>query len=320
MQLTSDRKLTLALLVALPLAAATDRQRLLQIHAGVRHGQRRGGRGAVPDARLRRADLAGPGGLLRARRLRHDAAGEPPRPGAGAGDRVPARCCPWPSAGESAGRCRGCTITTWRWRLWRSASSCTSSSPTHAASPAGSTRAPASGSSACSGVDLSSMGQLFWVVWAALFLAAFVAGNIASNQIGRSLLAVKMSAAAAASVGIDVVRAKAFVFADRRAADGPVGRAIRLFRALVQRDFVRHRLLDRAAHDGGAGFAHAGFRRDRRRLHHHHPAGRLRAFRGLQDAHLRHHDGRHHEVHALGAGGRPAGLARRFARWARARA
>lgn len=63
------------------------------------------------------------------------------------------------------------------------------------------------------GIDLSGMSQLFWVVWVALLLAAFAAGNIASNQIGRSLLAVKMSAAAAASVGIDVVRAKAFVFA-----------------------------------------------------------------------------------------------------------
>ncbi len=63
------------------------------------------------------------------------------------------------------------------------------------------------------GVDLSSMGQLFWVVWVALLLAAFAAGNIASNHIGRSLLAVKMSAAAAASVAIDVVRAKSFVFA-----------------------------------------------------------------------------------------------------------
>lgn len=63
------------------------------------------------------------------------------------------------------------------------------------------------------GYDLSSMSQLFWVVWLALLFAAFIAGNIASNQIGRSLLALKMSAAAAASVGIDVVRAKAFVFA-----------------------------------------------------------------------------------------------------------
>lgn len=63
------------------------------------------------------------------------------------------------------------------------------------------------------GLDLSGMGQLFWVVWLALLLAAFAAGNIASNHIGRSLLAVKMSAAAAASVGIDVLRAKSFVFA-----------------------------------------------------------------------------------------------------------
>lgn len=63
------------------------------------------------------------------------------------------------------------------------------------------------------GVDLSAMGQFFWVIWVALILAAFIAGNIASGQIGRSLLAVKMSAPAAASVAIDVVRAKAFVFA-----------------------------------------------------------------------------------------------------------
>lgn len=62
------------------------------------------------------------------------------------------------------------------------------------------------------GIDLSGMGQLFWVVWVALLLAAFAAGNIASNHIGRSLLAVKMSSAAAASVGIDVIRAKSFVF------------------------------------------------------------------------------------------------------------
>jgi len=63
------------------------------------------------------------------------------------------------------------------------------------------------------GRDFSSMGQLFWVVWLALAAAAFVAGNIASTKIGRSLRAVKMSAPAAASVAIDVVRVKAFVFA-----------------------------------------------------------------------------------------------------------
>ena len=63
------------------------------------------------------------------------------------------------------------------------------------------------------GFDLSSMDRYFWVVWAALGLAALVACNVASTQVGRSLLAVKMSVAAAASVGIDVVRAKAFVFA-----------------------------------------------------------------------------------------------------------
>ena len=63
------------------------------------------------------------------------------------------------------------------------------------------------------GFDLSSMDRYFWVVWAALGFAALIAGNVAATQVGRSLLAVKMSAPAAASVGIDVVRAKAFVFA-----------------------------------------------------------------------------------------------------------
>ena len=63
------------------------------------------------------------------------------------------------------------------------------------------------------GFDLSSMDRYFWVVWVALGFAVLIAGNIAATQIGRSLLAVKMSAPAAASVGIDVVRAKAFVFA-----------------------------------------------------------------------------------------------------------
>jgi branched-chain amino acid transport system permease protein len=63
------------------------------------------------------------------------------------------------------------------------------------------------------GFDLSTMDRYFWVVWVALGLAALVAGNVAATQVGRSLLAVKMSAPAAASVGIDVVRAKAFVFA-----------------------------------------------------------------------------------------------------------
>jgi branched-chain amino acid transport system permease protein len=63
------------------------------------------------------------------------------------------------------------------------------------------------------GFDLSTMNRYFWVVWVALGLAVFVAGNVAATQLGRSLLAVKMSASAAASVGVDVVRTKAFVFA-----------------------------------------------------------------------------------------------------------
>jgi len=63
------------------------------------------------------------------------------------------------------------------------------------------------------GFDLSSMDRYFWVVWVALGIASLLAGNVAATQVGRALLAVKMSAPAAASVGIDVVRAKAFVFA-----------------------------------------------------------------------------------------------------------
>jgi branched-chain amino acid transport system permease protein len=63
------------------------------------------------------------------------------------------------------------------------------------------------------GVDLSSMDRYFWVVWVGLGLASLLAGNVAATQVGRALRAVKMSAPAAASVGVDVVRAKAFVFA-----------------------------------------------------------------------------------------------------------
>jgi branched-chain amino acid transport system permease protein len=63
------------------------------------------------------------------------------------------------------------------------------------------------------GRDLSSMNGLFGAAWVALLLAVFLAANIASTRTGRALRAIRMSPAAAASVGIDVVRAKAFVFA-----------------------------------------------------------------------------------------------------------
>jgi len=63
------------------------------------------------------------------------------------------------------------------------------------------------------GRDLADTSQFFWVVWVALTVTAFIASNIVSNQLGRSSLAIKMSSAAAASVGIDVVRIKAIVFA-----------------------------------------------------------------------------------------------------------
>jgi branched-chain amino acid transport system permease protein len=63
------------------------------------------------------------------------------------------------------------------------------------------------------GYDLSSMNGLFGAAWCALALSVFLAANIASTRVGRALRAIRMSPAAAASVGIDVVRAKAFVFA-----------------------------------------------------------------------------------------------------------
>lgn len=63
------------------------------------------------------------------------------------------------------------------------------------------------------GHDMSSMNSLFVVSWIALTLSVFVANNIFGHRIGRTLRAMKMSAPAAASVGIDVVQAKAFVFA-----------------------------------------------------------------------------------------------------------
>jgi branched-chain amino acid transport system permease protein len=63
------------------------------------------------------------------------------------------------------------------------------------------------------GWDLPKSNDLFWVCWAFLIVAAVLASNIASSKIGRSLRAMKMSEAAAQSVGVDCVRAKAIVFA-----------------------------------------------------------------------------------------------------------
>jgi len=63
------------------------------------------------------------------------------------------------------------------------------------------------------GHDLSSMNGLFSVAWCGLALTVLLAGNISATRVGRSLAAVRMSPAAASSIGIDVVRAKAFVFA-----------------------------------------------------------------------------------------------------------
>ncbi|MBN9460936.1 MAG: branched-chain amino acid ABC transporter permease [Burkholderiales bacterium] len=63
------------------------------------------------------------------------------------------------------------------------------------------------------GADLSSMNALFAVAWIVLTLSVIVANNIAGHRIGRTLRAMKMSAPAAASIGIDVVQAKSFVFA-----------------------------------------------------------------------------------------------------------
>ena len=56
------------------------------------------------------------------------------------------------------------------------------------------------------GYDMSSMNALFVVSWIALTLSVFVANNIFGHRIGRTLRAMKMSAPAAASVGIDVKR------------------------------------------------------------------------------------------------------------------
>ncbi|MGI4815604.1 MAG: branched-chain amino acid ABC transporter permease [Janthinobacterium lividum] len=63
------------------------------------------------------------------------------------------------------------------------------------------------------GIDASSPNALFGLAWVALAFAVLLAHNIASTKIGRSLRAMRMSRAAASSVGIDVVRTKSFVFA-----------------------------------------------------------------------------------------------------------
>nr|WP_246574494.1 branched-chain amino acid ABC transporter permease [Chelatococcus asaccharovorans] len=63
------------------------------------------------------------------------------------------------------------------------------------------------------GYRLPRSNDFFWVCWGALVLSAFIASNLASSKTGRALRALKMSEAAAASVGIAVVKEKAFVFA-----------------------------------------------------------------------------------------------------------
>lgn len=63
------------------------------------------------------------------------------------------------------------------------------------------------------GRDLPRSNDLFWVCWAFLLLAAFVATNAAASKVGRSLRAMKMSEPAAESIGVDCVRSKALVFA-----------------------------------------------------------------------------------------------------------
>lgn len=63
------------------------------------------------------------------------------------------------------------------------------------------------------GLDLSSTASFFWAAWVMLLLTVFIATNVSSSKLGRSLLAMKMAPLAAASVGIDTLRAKAFVFA-----------------------------------------------------------------------------------------------------------
>ncbi|MEI5682607.1 branched-chain amino acid ABC transporter permease [Mesorhizobium sp. CCNWLW179-1] len=63
------------------------------------------------------------------------------------------------------------------------------------------------------GYRLPRSNDFFWVCWGMLVLTAFIASNLASSKAGRALRALKMSEAAAASVGIAVVKEKAFVFA-----------------------------------------------------------------------------------------------------------
>jgi branched-chain amino acid transport system permease protein len=62
------------------------------------------------------------------------------------------------------------------------------------------------------GFELSRSNDLFWICWAFLAGAAFIASNVSRSKIGRTLRAMKMSEFAAEGVGIDCVRTKALVF------------------------------------------------------------------------------------------------------------
>lgn len=63
------------------------------------------------------------------------------------------------------------------------------------------------------GYRLPRSNDFFWVCWVMLVLTAFIASNLAASKTGRALRALKMSEPAAAGVGIEVVKEKAFVFA-----------------------------------------------------------------------------------------------------------
>jgi branched-chain amino acid transport system permease protein len=73
--------------------------------------------------------------------------------------------------------------------------------------------------------DLTSRTTVFYLVWALVILALYVAANVRDSKTGRAFFAVRGSEIAAASLGIDVTRYKLLAFGMSGAIAGLAGAA-----------------------------------------------------------------------------------------------
>lgn len=77
-------------------------------------------------------------------------------------------------------------------------------------------------------IDLTQRAVFFYVAWATVLLAAFLAANLRDTKTGRAFFAVKGSEVAAASLGVDVTRYKLLAFVASGAIAGAAGSLVML--------------------------------------------------------------------------------------------